>query len=718
MTITKISLNIFIPNPIYRAVMNDKKSDDTKNLIGILDPLGEHDNPLTNLPYSTTYREIAKIWSGYPAYVDATKTIDVIRDNNVIMIVSGTGSGKTVLIPKFALHAFEYKKKIAVVLPKQILTKSAATFAALTLDVELGAEVGYKHRGEKIYDRTKTKLLYTTDGTLVSMLTNDPMLPEFDAVIIDEAHERRTQTDFLLYMLKQTCKARPDFKLIIMSATIDTQIFSDYFKSMKFIIKNISGEPNHPIDHVYVPDKINRTNYIARGLELINKILTETKTGDILFFVPSIAETFMGCKQLTNDTNFCVEVYGGMDADRELLATNRNLYQTRYMGKTRKIVIATNVAESSLTIDGIEYVVDSGYEFIGYFDPSIESMVLDKRLTTRAQIKQRCGRTGRTAPGTCYHMYTQDEYDKLPEFPKPSIQTSDITTECLALLVWVEGMNINRLIDILTEFIEPPTQPYIEYMVRTLTRLNLVENDTLTDLGKLVSSLSVDPMQGVAICSGWLLGCYRDVVAIIVIGDAIKNDTNKLFNFNRNEKDKQKIKQFNAAKSSLMKKNSDHYTLLTIYRRYRKLKKKSPDDLEAWINRHYLKKKILDTIDTYCMKMRKDCVGKLKKYFGSSVPPTTNRLRTRVLASLLKGYRLHTAVLTESGYSHGRMTEGRPSNDSWLSGKQKQKLMYSQLFTTNGRTFLQINTHVTKKMRTLSNSIDLNRPNVTSVSSE
>jgi len=244
--------------------------------------------------------------------------------------------------------------------------------------------------------------------------------------------------------------------------------------------------------------------------------------------------------------------------------------------------------------------------------------------------------------------------------------------------------------------------------------LKLVEHQKLTDLGKLVASMQMDPIQGVAVCSGWMLGCFREVVSIIVIIDTIKNDINKLFDFNRNEKDKIKIKQFNTAKNSLMKKNSDHYTLLAIYRRYRKLKKKSPDDLDIWMNKYYLKKKIFDTIDTYCLKMIMDCGGKLKKYFGSDSPPTSERLRVRVLAALLKGYRLKTAILTESGYAHGQMNDGRLSSDSWLGGKKKRKLMYSNLFTTNGKTFLQINTHVTKKMRTLSNSINLAKPSTTS----
>jgi len=507
--------------------------------------------------------------------------------------------------------------------------------------------------------------------------------------------------------VKQTCAKRPDFKLIIMSATIDVQIFSNYFKSMKFINVNISGETNHPIKHIYVPDKINRYKYIEKGLELINEILTSTKTGDILFFVPSIADTFAGCKRITDATNYCVEVYSGLDAENELLATNLDMYKSKYPGKIRKVVIATNVAESSLTIDGIKYVVDSGYEIFSYFDPLIESMVLDKRLTTKAQIKQRCGRTGRTAPGSCYHMYTENDYGGLEEYPKPAIQTSDVTSECLALLVWDNIQTITRLKNVLMEFIEPPTKPYIDHMIRTLTELELVRNDQITELGKLVASLPMEPVQGVAVCGGWKLGCSGEVIDLIVITTTIKNNIDKLFNFNKNETDKNKIKRFNMAKNSLMKKNSDHMTIISLYKKYKKLKKISADELNVWMKKYYLNKKIFDTIDVYSRKMRNDCVDKLRKYFGSDQQNTTERLKLRIGASLFKGYRIHTAILTKYGYVHGQMIGGKISSESWLHGKQKKKIMYSELFTTSGKTFLQINTNVSKKMRVLADSIKL-----------
>ena len=171
--------------------------------IGILDPEGKNNNPLNDKPYSDTYKKLAKTWSKFPAYENVSNTLNIIQSNQVILITSGTGSGKTVLIPKYVLHNFDYKGHIMVSLPKQIIAQSAAEYAALTLDVELGEQVGYKYKGsEAKYAGKNSNLLYATDGTIVARLLNDPILQGVDAVIIDEAHERKVQIDFMLYLLR------------------------------------------------------------------------------------------------------------------------------------------------------------------------------------------------------------------------------------------------------------------------------------------------------------------------------------------------------------------------------------------------------------------------------------------------------------------------------------------------------------------------------------
>jgi len=681
------------------ASMIDKK-------IGILDPDGLNLNPLNGLPYSDQYKKLSSVWSTYPAYNNVEKTIKSIQDNNVILIISGTGSGKTVLIPKFVLHVFDYKKNVAVILPKQILANSSADFAAKTLDVELGVQVGFKHRGEKKYS-DETKLLYTTDGTLVAMLMNDPTLKEFDAVIIDEAHERRTDTDFLLYLLKQTCKIRDDFKLVIMSATIEKKIFSDYFSSLKYVDIVISGKTNYPINHRYLDKNIDKSKYLAAGLDKINEILNTTQDGDILFFVPNIQETFEMCKKINNKNVFCVEFYAGMSKHNEELALDKSLYKNKFEGTNRKIIITTNVAESSITFDGITYVIDSGYENFSYYDPKINSKVLDKRMASKAQIKQRCGRTGRTGYGICHHLYTQLKYNELNDYPKPAIQTSNIYSECLNLLAWDAVQTIDKLEKLLAEFIEPPTKEYIDNAKSILLKLKLIENDKITSWGTYIASFPADPMQSIAINAGWKLGCAKEIIAILSFTEVLKYNMGELFYFNKNETDKKKIKKFEDTKNNLYKKNSDHYSILKIFLKYRKLKKSNSNKLNEWMTSNYLKQNLLEKTNIYYEKMRQNCFRILKQNDDQSthIDTTDIQIKKRVLAALYKGYKLNIALKGGHGYNTKTVQGAKITKESWIINTNKKRILYSEMFSTGDKNYLQVNSTISSGVIELAKKI-------------
>ena len=267
--------------------------------IGILDPNGKNLNPLTQEKYSEKYLDLANTWKDFPAYAYANNFIDNIKSNQVTLVVSGTGSGKTVLVPKFALHTTDYKGKIAITLPKQSITKSAAEFAADTLDVKLGDEVGYQYRGGS-KNSDKTQLLYATDGTIVARLLTDPLLKEFDMVIVDEAHERKVQIDFLLYLLRNVIKERKDFKIIIMSATINAEIFETYFEDFAFKRIDIGTEAHYPIESHFLPKQLEGKGYLSKGIDIIMDILEQDNNdgADILFFITSVNEATEVCQKL------------------------------------------------------------------------------------------------------------------------------------------------------------------------------------------------------------------------------------------------------------------------------------------------------------------------------------------------------------------------------------------------------------------------------------
>ena len=219
--------------------------DIIKNSIDdILDIKGKNNNFLTNKPYSDEYKELAKKWSILPMYKEnkyVKQLFKLLDENQVILLVSGTGSGKTVLVPKFVLKYILAKglnKKVAITNPKILTTVYNAEYAAKTLDVKLGEEVGYKYKGSPPDSASdKSKLLYVTDGLiLASILSGDTLLEQYQAIIIDEAHERKVQIDMLLKFLKEVSILRPDFKVIIMSATINAEVFMNGFGQVFWIV--------------------------------------------------------------------------------------------------------------------------------------------------------------------------------------------------------------------------------------------------------------------------------------------------------------------------------------------------------------------------------------------------------------------------------------------------------------------------------------------------
>ena len=683
--------------------------------IGIFDIKGENQNPLSGEKYSENYKELAKTWSTYPVFQSADQIVKKINDNNVILIQSGTGSGKSVIVPKLLLHHFDYKKKVVMILPKQIIAKSGADYSAKVSDVTLGKEIGFKYRGESNYNETLTKLLYTTDGTLISMIMKDNLLNDYSGIIIDEAHERRTQTDFLLYLSRKICQERSDFRLIIMSATIDQIIFENYFKSLKFVQMNISGKSNYPIRSIYLERPIDKTKYVAVGIEKIKNILNETELNDIIFFVTSGGETFQACKEI-NKFAYCIEVFAGMNKDKEALAVSKDLFKTK-SDKKRKVLIATNVAESSLTIDGIGYVVDSGYEYYSYFNVDIESKMMEKRMTSQSQIKQRMGRSGRTMGGVCYHLYTKQQYEKLDKYPKPSIQTSNIYAECLNLLNLPIVQTIDQLNTILTSFIEPPSEKYIMYSINKLKELELVKNKKITELGSIISQLPVDPAQGLSIYYGYKYGCAKEVIAIVVLSEIVKNKLSELFykdnknNKNNNDKkrkfDPNQNENLNAFKKQYDKINSDHYLLLKILHTYVKLSKNG-DELNKWLNKYGLKQNVLAKAHKQYRKVKNDCFKVLQNLSMNSdsdsdstvkFNKTRYKKKSLVLASLMHGYSV--AHKKDNAYKTQFTNNASVDKDSVLIGKNKHHVLYTELFTIMGKTLMQLCSLVSTKTREL-----------------
>jgi len=676
------------------------------NNIGILDPTGLNINPINSKPYDSSYTDIRDKtkWDKLPAYDKALDIISDISANQVILVISGTGSGKTVLIPKFALHAIGYDSHIITTLPKQIIAKSAAEFAALTLNVELGKEIGYQYKGsDKKFRGNNPVLLYATDGTVVSFLQNDPLLLSYDAVIIDEAHERKIQIDFLLYLLKNVLSKRPEFKLIIMSATIDASIFESYYNQFKFKIINIGGKTNFPITSIFDSATSDPDSYEKKGLDIIAKIIknnseidSQTKFNDILFFVTSHNETIDIAKKLTQSypQKKIISVYSGIsDEVQEALQNKMDIEQ--------RIIISTNVAESSLTVDGIKYVIDSGYELKSYDDPKFRAKVLEKKLITKAQAMQRMGRSGRTQPGICYHLYSQSEFDEVMEkFPSPAIRTTDITTECIKLLIESPSSTVDELLTMLSSFIEAPREAFIRRSISNLTAMSLlrdceIKKCTLNQLGELVGELQLDPYQSLTLILGYELRCFRECLLCIISIEVTKGSIADLFHKAPDPiLNKDMYLKYITRRNKFNNSNGDHLTMLNIIENYYSAKEKYKGDydkLKEWAYTNFLKINTLEKINDGFRRLNyrlRDILSSKQSYLKELFQPLQNiniteyKLEHKIIASFIYGYRLNTAdkKLNSNSYITPENLEVIISKDSVLSKTSHRNVWYDQIF--------------------------------------
>lgn len=672
---------------------------DNKN-IGILDPDGVHNNPITKQPYTENYKTLAKSWSKLPAYQNARDNIEQIRLNNVLLVVSGTGSGKTVLFPKYVLHTLNYEGRVAITMPKQIITKSSAEYAAATLDVELKKDVGYQYKNSgKTYSKD-SKLIYCTDGTLVSMILKDPLLIEFDAVLIDEAHERKVNIDFLLYLLKNVLSKRPKFKLIIMSATINEELFRNYYKDFRYHHIHYSGKTNYEIESKWLSRDldIKKNQYLEMGLDMIKDVNDDPNnesSNGILFFVPSIKETFDTCNTLETDypvfvqnKDICVPVYSGMDKEQERLAKDKDYYR-EITDTGRKIIIATNVAESSITINGIHDVIDSGLEIKSGFEPLTRIFTLNKDYITHAQAKQRMGRTGRTGKGVCHHLYTKERFEKLMDrFPEPAIRSESISYEMLRLLSMPNINMVGELRKVLNGFIEPPKVNSVVSELMYLEKVGLIDkvddDGKLTALGEQVVKLQMEPQQAKTLLMGFRLFCFREVIAILTVVDITKANLSKLFTIPKSmDKTSKLAKRYKNARSQWNNNYGDHMAILKIFKKYEEMREKKKE--RKWCYDNFLSESTLRKIYDYYVRNRSKYFSRLKNMGLEKVERKVlnEKLANRIMTSFIYGYRINKLKMKNNKLTsknvHLKNIKIDIDRDSFLT-KVDDAILYDQLF--------------------------------------
>ena len=456
-----------------------------------------------------------------PITAKRAEIVKTIQDHPVVIISGETGSGKTTQIPKFCLEAGRGRSGlIGCTQPRRIAAMNVAKRIAQELGQPLGESVGYKIRFDD-HTAPNAHIKLMTDGILLAETQTDRFLNQYDTIIVDEAHERSLNIDFTLGILRRLVKTRKNLKLIITSATIDTEKFSKAFDGAPII--EVSGRM-YPVELRYRPitgpkgEKLPQDDqgFVEAAVEATENILAQSRQGDILIFMPTeqdIGETL----ELLRGRN-----YPGITAlplFARLSAKEQSKVFSRQPG--RKIIVSTNVAETSLTIPGIKYVVDSGLARIPSYSPRTRTTALPVSPISQSSANQRMGRCGRVENGICIRLYDEDDFNGRPFFTAPEILRSNLAEVILRMISL-------RLGDVSTfPFIDPPAAKSIKDGFDTLVELGAIQTKPikgkakgkkqyrLTEMGRLMARLPVDPKLSRILIEAEKNGCLREAVTIV-----------------------------------------------------------------------------------------------------------------------------------------------------------------------------------------------------------
>lgn len=547
-------------------------------------------NPFTGKDFNPKYFDILKIRRELPVHAQRDEFLKIYQNNQIMVFVGETGSGKTTQVPQFVLFdemPHLQNTQVACTQPRRVAAISVATRVAEEMDVKLGEEVGYSIRFEN-KTSNKTILKYMTDGMLLREAMEDHDLKRYSCIILDEAHERTLATDILMGLLKQIIKRRNDLKIIVMSATLDAEKFQVYFNDAPLLA--VPGR-THPVE-IYYTSEFQR-DYLDSAIRTVLQIHVAEEEGDILLFLTGEEEIEDAVRKISLESDQLIReqscgplsiypLYGSLPPHQQ-----QRIFEpapNSHNGKPgRKVIISTNIAETSLTIDGIVYVVDPGFSKQKVYNPRIRVESLLVSPISKASAQQRAGRAGRTRPGKCFRLYTEEAFKKeLIEQSYPEILRSNLSSAVLEL----KKLGIDDLVHF--DFMDPPAP---ETMMRALEELNylacLDDDGNLTPLGRLASHFPLDPMLATMLIGSPEFNCSNEILTIVSML-SVPNV------FIRPSKDK---KRADDSKNAFAHPDGDHITLLNVYHGF-----KSDETQEygvgKWCRDHYLNYRSLSGADS------------------------------------------------------------------------------------------------------------------------
>lgn len=568
--------------------------------------------------------QVQNVRKSLPIYPYREELLQAVDDHQVLVVVGETGSGKTTQIPQFLYeHGYCTKGKIGCTQPRRVAAMSVSARVAHELNTKLGNEVGYTIRFEDCTSE-KTVLHYMTDGMLLRIFLSEPDLASYSVMILDEAHERTLHTDVLFGLLKDVARFRPELKIIISSATLDAEKFHEYFDEAP--IFNIPGR-RYPVEILYT--KAPEADYLDAAVVTILQIHIKQPAGDILVFLTGQEEVESAAEILAMRTKglgtkiselIVLKIYSTLPSDLQA-----KIFEPTPAG-ARKVILATNIAETSLTIDGIIYVIDPGFCKQKSYNPrtGMESLIVTP--ISKASANQRTGRAGRVAPGKCFRLYTAWAYaHELDENTIPEIQRTNLGNVVLLL----KSLGIDDLIHF--DFMDPPPA---ETLIRALEQLYalgaLNDRGQLTKLGRRMAELPMDPMLSKTIISSEQYKCSEEILSIC----AMLSVNNAIF-----YRPKDKAIHADNARENFNRPTGDHISLLAVYNTW-----KETDYSTSWCFENFIQHRSMKR----ARDVREQLEGLMDRIeidLASNVSDTV-AIRKAVTA----GFFYHTAKLEKGHY--------------------------------------------------------------------
>ncbi|KAK3306704.1 ATP-dependent RNA helicase DHX8 [Chaetomium strumarium] len=606
-----------------------------------------------------------------PVFAFREQLIQAVKENQILIVVGETGSGKTTQLTQYLAEAgFTNNGMIGCTQPRRVAAVSVAKRVAEEVGCQLGQEVGYTIRFEDVTSPA-TKIKYMTDGMLQREILMDPDLKRYSVIMLDEAHERTIATDVLFALLKKTVKKRQDLKIIVTSATLDADKFSEYFNSCP--IFTIPGR-TFPVEILYSREP--ESDYLDAALTTVMQIHLSEPMGDILLFLTGQEEIDTACEILYERMKalgpgvpelIILPVYSALPSEMQ-----SRIFEPAPPG-SRKVVVATNIAETSITIDFIHYVVDPGFVKQNAYDPKLGMDSLVVTPISQAQANQRAGRAGRTGPGKCFRLYTEAAYQsEMLRTTIPDIQRQNLSNTILLL----KAMGINDLLRF--DFMDPPPVNSMLTALEELYALGALDDEgLLTRLGRKMADFPMDPALSKVLIASVDKSCSDEMVTIVSM-----LNLQQIF-----YRPKEKQNQADQKKAKFHDPSGDHLTLLNVYNSW-----KNNGFANAWCFENF--------IQARSMRRAKDVRAQIVKIMERHRHPiiSCGRDTDKIRQALCAGFFRNTARKDpQEGYK--TLTEGTPvylHPSSALFGKQAEWVIYHTLVLTT-REYMHFTTAIEPK---------------------